>query len=56
MTASICIYLAIICAAVLPYFLVKAIDKECKNKDYFLLGTCVLSGVLMYALIIIIIS
>ncbi len=51
MIASIYVYIATICAAVLPYFLVKAIDKECKKRDYYLLGMCLISGLLVFTLI-----
>ena len=48
MDVAICI--AVLCAGLLPLCFSKAIDKECKNKDIFLIITCVINAIVVYIL------
>lgn len=51
MSIGLLFYSAILCAVILPYFWSKASDPKCANKDLFLLGTCLINGFLVFAII-----
>ena len=48
MDVAICI--AVLCAGLFPLVFSKAIDKECRNKDIYLLFACIMSAAVVYIL------
>lgn len=54
MSIGLFFYSAILCAVILPYFWSKASDPKCTKKDLFLLGSCLVNGLLVFAVILVI--
>lgn len=50
MRMDIAICIAVVCAGLLPLFWSKSIDKECKNKEIFLILSCIASALVVYIL------
>ena len=49
---DIAIGVALICAGLLPLFWSKSRDETCKNKEVFLLGTCILNVIVVFVLVL----
>lgn len=54
MSNSLYVYVAVLCAIVLPYFWKKASDTKPRMESLFLLATCLTNGILVLAVILVI--
>lgn len=54
MSNSLYVYVAVLCAMVLPYFWKKASDIKSRRETLFFLATCLTNGILVLAVILVI--
>ena len=54
MSNSLYVYIAVLCALILPYFWKKASDTKACWKELFLFASCLTNGVLVLAIILVI--